>query len=115
MDSNGVLVEAQPVQSALIDVKPSLTPRRRDPPRTAEQLCHRHGEANARKIAGREQKQARQKRSRTNFAFWAAVVVAIELRRGIAPDDRAAKSVRLNAGQTSGEGAVAKIFEGESK
>jgi hypothetical protein len=44
------------------------------------------GEATARKIAGREQKQARQKRSCTQFAFWAAVAAEIELRRRLPPN-----------------------------
>jgi hypothetical protein len=108
-----LIIAAQPILSAPEAVKPSLTPRRRNAPRTAELLWHRHGEANARKIARREQKQARQKRSRTQFAFWAAVGAEIELRTGIAPDDREAKSVSLNAGQTSGEGVGAEILEGK--
>jgi hypothetical protein len=73
-----LIMAAQPTLSAPEAVKPTLTPRRRNVPRTVELLCHRHGEAKALKIAGREEKLARQKRSRTNFAFWAAVVVALE-------------------------------------
>jgi hypothetical protein len=88
----------QPDQPADEPVRPSLTPGRRNLPRTVDLLCHRNGEAKALKIARREQKLARQKRSRANFAFWAAAVVEIELRKGIAPDDREADSVRFNAG-----------------
>jgi hypothetical protein len=78
-----------------------------------ELLCNRHGEAKARKLAEREQKRARQARSRKKFAFWAAVGVEIELRRGTAPDDRDAKGARL-AGQMSGEGVGTEILEGEA-
>jgi hypothetical protein len=74
--------DAPPVRSAPKDVKPGVTPRGRDVAQTVELLCHRHGEAKARDVAGREQKRARQKRSRTQFAFWAAVAVEIELRTG---------------------------------
>jgi hypothetical protein len=79
-----LIIAAQPIAPAPEAVRRSLTPRR-NVPRTIELLCHRHGEAKALKIARREQKLARQKRSRTNFAFWAAAVVEIELRSGIAP------------------------------
>jgi hypothetical protein len=91
MDSNGVLAGAQADYPAPEAVKPSLTPpRRRNAPGTAELLWHRHGEANARKIARREQKQARQKRSRTQFAFWAAVGAELEKHSSaeIAQDER---------------------------
>jgi hypothetical protein len=81
-----LVIAAQPILSTPEAVEPSLPPRRRNAPRTTEMLCHRHGEAKARKIAGREQKQARQKRSRAQFAFWADVGAEIELRRRIAPD-----------------------------
>ena len=104
---------AQPIRSAPKAVKPSLTPRRRDVPQTVELLCDRHGEAKARKLAEREQKRARQARSRKQFAFWAAVVAEIELRRGIAPDDRAAEQMGL-AGQGSGEVVVTEILEGKA-
>ena len=104
---------ARPVQSAPRAVKPRLTPRRHDVPETAELLCYRHGDAKARKLAGLEQKRARRARSRKQFAFWAAVVAEIELRRGIAPDDGEAKSVRLIA-RTSGEVVGAEILEGKA-
>jgi hypothetical protein len=76
-------------------------------------LCHQHGEAKALKIAKREQKLARQKRSRTNFAFWGAVVTEIELRKGVAPDDREAKQVKL-FDETSGEWVATEISEGQA-
>jgi hypothetical protein len=104
---------AQPIRSALKPLKPRLTPRCRDVPETAELLCYRHGDAKARKLAGLEQKRARRARSRKQFAFWAAVVAEIELRRGIAPDDGEAKSVRLVA-RTSGEVIGAEILEGKA-
>jgi hypothetical protein len=107
------ILAAQPILSAHEAVKSSLTPRRRNLPRTVELLCHRHGEAKALKIARREQKVARQKRSRTNFAFWGAVAVEIELRKGIAPDDREAKQVKL-VGETSGERVATEILEGKA-
>jgi hypothetical protein len=72
------ITAAPAIASALNAVQPSSTRRRRNVPGTAERLCHRHGEAKARKIARREQREARQKRSRTNFAFWAAVAVELE-------------------------------------
>jgi hypothetical protein len=105
---------AQPILSARRTVKPILTPRRRNVPETVKLLCNRHGEAKARKLAEREQKRARQARSRKQFEFWAAVVVEIELRRGIAPDDRDAKGMRL-AGQMSGEGVGTEFFGGTSR
>jgi hypothetical protein len=104
---------AQPIRSAPKAVKPRLTPRRRDVPETVELLCDRHGDAKARKLVGLEQKRARRARSRKQFAFWAAVVAEIELRRGIAPDEGEAKSVRLVA-QTSSEGVGTKILEGKA-
>jgi hypothetical protein len=104
---------AQPIRPAPTAVKPRLT-RRRDVPETAELLCYRHGDAKARQLAGLEQKRARRARSRKQFAFWAAVVAEIELRRGIAPDDGEAKSERLVA-RTSGEVVVTEVSEGESK
>jgi hypothetical protein len=82
---------AQSIRSAPKVLQPILTPRRRDVPQTVELLCHWHGEANARKLAGREQRLARQKRSRSKFAFWAAVAAEIESRRGISPADRKAE------------------------
>jgi hypothetical protein len=87
----------QPIRFAPKAVKPMLTSRRRDVPQTAELLCGRHGEAKARKLVEREQKRARRARSRKQFAFWAAVAVEIELRRGIAPGDREAEEVRSAA------------------
>jgi hypothetical protein len=85
-----LIIAAQPILSAPEAAKPILTPRRRNAPGTAQLLWHRHGEANARKIARREQKQARQKRSRTQFAFWAAVVAELEKHSSaeIAQDER---------------------------
>jgi hypothetical protein len=108
-----LVMARQPIPSAPEAVKRSLTPRRRNVPRTIEQLFHRHGEAKALKIAKREQKLARQKRSRTNFAFWAAALVEIELRTRIAPDDRDAKQVKL-ADETSGERVEPKILKGKA-
>ena len=104
---------AQPIRSAPKAVKPSLTPRRRDAPQTAELLCYRHGEAKARKLAGLEQKRARQARSRKQFAFWAAVAVEIELRRGIAPDDREAEQMGLASNVR--RRVVTEHFGGKSK
>jgi hypothetical protein len=104
---------AQAVRSAPEAVKPSLRPRRRDVSRTAELLCDRHGEATARKLAGREQKRARRARSRKQFAFWAAVAVEIELRTGIAPDDREAEQASL-AAKLYGEGVLGEILEGKA-
>jgi hypothetical protein len=91
LDWNGVLAGARPGCSALKAVKPSLTPPRRNVPKTAELLCCRHSEAKASKLAGREQQRARQARSRNDFAFWAAVAAEIELQKGIAPGDREAE------------------------
>jgi hypothetical protein len=70
-------------------IKASLTPRHRDVRQTVELLCYWHGEAKARKLAGREQRRARQARSRKQFAFWAAVAVELEkqLRAGIGQDE----------------------------
>jgi hypothetical protein len=104
---------AQPILPARRAIKPILTPRRRDVPETVELLCNRHGEAKARKLAEREQKRARQARSREQFGFWAAVVVEIELRRGITPDDRAAEQGRFVA--RAGGGDRDRDFGGTSK
>jgi hypothetical protein len=83
----------QPVRSApkaIKAIKASLTPRRGDVPQTVELLCYRHGRVEARKLAGREQKRARQARSRKQFAFWAAVAAELEkqLRAGISQDEQ---------------------------
>jgi hypothetical protein len=108
------VMSAQPIRSApKAAVKPRLTSRRRDAPQTAELLCDRHGEAKARKLVEREQKHARQARSRKQFTFWAAVMREIELRREIAPDHRGAEEMGF-AGQGSGEVAVSEILEGKA-
>jgi hypothetical protein len=43
------------------------------PPAAVALLCARHGEADARKIALKEQRRAKRARSKRRFAFWAEV------------------------------------------
>jgi hypothetical protein len=85
-----LIVAARAVRSAPKAIKASLTPRHRDVRQTVELLCYWHGEAKARKLAGREQKRARQARSRKQFAFWAAVAAELEkdLRAEIGQDEQ---------------------------
>jgi hypothetical protein len=85
-----LIMAAQPARFAPKAVKARLTRRRGGVLQTVELLCHGHGGAKARKLAGREQKRARQARSRKQFAFWAAVAAELEkqLRAGIGQDEQ---------------------------
>ncbi len=49
-----------------------------NPPTVAAILCVRHGEADACKIALREQRRAKQSRSKRRFVFWREVVTPID-------------------------------------